>query len=175
MFTGQGPKRPGMCQGLLMSEPVFADAVDEMEPLIRAEAGFSLREVIVHPERLVGLDRIQRTLFGVQVALAAVSGGAMAAVMLSPDQVRQPSIGPVRRAEGIYLPPCYTSWRSSRRATKGTGLPVLRIPLPQLLEVGPDSPTPPPGTGHRNSLPTAISWVRCEPRLVSCGRLPPPT
>ncbi|MFE9141918.1 acyltransferase domain-containing protein [Streptomyces tubercidicus] len=40
MFTGQGPQRPGMCQGLLMSEPVFADAVDEMEPLIRAEAGF---------------------------------------------------------------------------------------------------------------------------------------
>lgn len=92
-----------MCQGLLMSEPVFADAVDEMEPLIRAEAGFSLREVIVHPERLVGLDRIQRTLFGVQVALAAVSGGAMAAVMLSPDQV-QAAINRASAQGGRNLP-----------------------------------------------------------------------
>ncbi len=31
-----------------------------------------MRDVLAHPERLVGLDRIQPTLFGMQVALAAV-------------------------------------------------------------------------------------------------------
>ncbi|MFE7114173.1 type I polyketide synthase [Streptomyces sp. NPDC057654] len=72
VYTGQGSQRPGMCQGLLARNAVFAAAVDELEPMIWAEAGFSLREMIVHSERLAGLERIQPTLFGVQVALTAV-------------------------------------------------------------------------------------------------------
>ncbi|MEH6374745.1 type I polyketide synthase [Streptomyces sp. KLMMK] len=72
VFTGQGSQRPGMCRGLLADEPAFAAVIDELEPLIRAEAGFSLRQMIAEPEHLTGIDRIQPTLFGVQVALAAL-------------------------------------------------------------------------------------------------------
>ncbi|MFH8786957.1 type I polyketide synthase [Streptomyces roseoverticillatus] len=72
VFTGQGSQYPGMCQGLLADEPVFAAAIDELEPLIHTESGFSLREMILEPAGLVGVDRIQPTLFGVQVALAAL-------------------------------------------------------------------------------------------------------
>lgn len=72
VFTGQGSQRPGMCQGLLAGEPAFRSVIAEIEPLIAAEAGFSVREMLTHPSRLVGVDRIQPTLFAVQVALAAL-------------------------------------------------------------------------------------------------------
>ncbi|MFK0132372.1 SDR family NAD(P)-dependent oxidoreductase [Streptomyces rubiginosohelvolus] len=72
VFTGQGSQRPGMCQGLLRDEPEFAAVIDVLEPLIRREAAFSLREVLLHPEKLTGLNRIQPALFAVQVALAAL-------------------------------------------------------------------------------------------------------
>ncbi|MFD9592377.1 type I polyketide synthase [Kitasatospora sp. NPDC059973] len=72
VFTGQGSQYPGMCRGLLTGEPAFAAAIDGLEPLVRAESGLSLRELILQPEQLKGVDRIQPVLFGVQVALAAL-------------------------------------------------------------------------------------------------------
>lgn len=49
VFTGQGSQWPGMCRTLLEGEPVFAGVIDELGPLIAAEAGFSLRAALTTP------------------------------------------------------------------------------------------------------------------------------
>ena len=56
---------------LLTREPVFAATIAEIEPLIAAESGFSVTEAMSAPETVTGIDRVQPTLFAMQVALAA--------------------------------------------------------------------------------------------------------
>ncbi|MGW5401549.1 SDR family NAD(P)-dependent oxidoreductase [Streptomyces sp. NPDC003952] len=72
VFTGQGSQSPGMCQQLLDRDAVFTAAIDEVEPLMAAEGGFSVRRMISHPGELVGDERIQPVLFAVQYGLAAM-------------------------------------------------------------------------------------------------------
>ncbi|MEV4559520.1 SDR family NAD(P)-dependent oxidoreductase [Kitasatospora sp. NPDC049285] len=72
VFTGQGSQRPDMCRGMLAGEPVFAAAIDELEPLIQAEGGFSVRKLIEAGDVSIGIERVQPMLFAVQIALAAV-------------------------------------------------------------------------------------------------------
>ncbi|QDQ09604.1 type I polyketide synthase [Streptomyces spectabilis] len=69
VYTGQGSQWPGMCQGLVDIEPAFRRTIDELEPLVQAESGFSLREMLRDPVRLSGIARVQPTLFAVQLAL----------------------------------------------------------------------------------------------------------
>ncbi|HUO39168.1 MAG TPA: type I polyketide synthase, partial [Mycobacterium sp.] len=71
LFSGQGSQWAGMGTSLLAAEPAFAAAVAEMEPLIAREAGFSVTEAMSAPQTVTGIDRIQPTLFAMQVALAA--------------------------------------------------------------------------------------------------------
>lgn len=71
VFSGQGSQWPAMGADLLASEPVFAATVAKAEPLIARECGFSVTEAITAPEVVTGQDRIQPTLFTMQVALAA--------------------------------------------------------------------------------------------------------
>lgn len=71
VFSGQGSQWAGMGKGLLATESVFAAAVAELEPLIARESGFSVTEAMSAPEKVTGIDRVQPTVFAVQVALAA--------------------------------------------------------------------------------------------------------
>lgn len=72
VFSGQGSQWAAMGADLLVSEPQFAARVAEAEPLIAREAGFSVTEALSAPETVTGIDRVQPTLFTMQVALAAV-------------------------------------------------------------------------------------------------------
>lgn len=71
VFSGQGSQWAAMGTDLLAHEPVFAATIAELEPLIAAESGFSVTGALTAPEKVSGIDRVQPTLFAVQVALAA--------------------------------------------------------------------------------------------------------
>ncbi len=71
VFSGQGSQWAAMGADLLASEPVFAATVAAVEPLIAGESGFSVTEAMTVPQTVSGIDRVQPTLFAMQVALAA--------------------------------------------------------------------------------------------------------
>ena len=71
VFSGQGSQWAAMGADLLANEPVFAATIATIEPLIAAESGFSVTESLTAPEKVTGIDRVQPTLFAMQVALAA--------------------------------------------------------------------------------------------------------
>jgi polyketide synthase 5 len=71
VFSGQGSQWAAMGADLLANEPVFATTIATIEPLIAAESGFSVTEALTAPDKVTGIDRVQPTLFAMQVALAA--------------------------------------------------------------------------------------------------------
>ena len=83
-----------MGAGLLATEPVFAATVAEVEPLIARESGFSVTEAMSAPETVTGIDRVQPTMFTMQVALAAT----MKAYGVQPGAVIGHSMGEVAAA-----------------------------------------------------------------------------
>ncbi|OBH80429.1 polyketide synthase [Mycobacterium scrofulaceum] len=94
IFSGQGSQWAGMGAELLAREPAFAAAVAAAEPLIAAEAGFSVTEAMSAPETVTGIDRVQPTLFAFQVALAT----AMRAHGVRPGAVIGHSMGEIAAA-----------------------------------------------------------------------------
>ncbi|ORW75146.1 sulfolipid-1 biosynthesis phthioceranic/hydroxyphthioceranic acid synthase [Mycobacterium saskatchewanense] len=71
VFSGQGSQWAAMGADLLANEPTFAATIAEIEPLIAGESGFSVTEALTAPEKVTGIDRVQPTIFAMQVALAA--------------------------------------------------------------------------------------------------------
>lgn len=94
LFSGQGSQWAGMGAELLGKEPVFAATIARLEPLIQAESGFSVTEAISAPETVTGIDRVQPTLFAMQVSLAA----ALASYGVKPGAVIGHSMGEVAAA-----------------------------------------------------------------------------
>ncbi len=89
LFSGQGSQWAAMGADLLANESVFAATVAELEPLIAAESGFSVTEAMTAPETVTGIDRVQPTIFAMQVALAAT----MASYGVRPGAVIGHSMG----------------------------------------------------------------------------------
>ena len=69
VYSGQGSQWAGMGQKLLADEPAFAAAVAELEPVFVEQVGFSLQRGAESGEPVVGIDRIQPVLVGMQLAL----------------------------------------------------------------------------------------------------------
>ncbi|WP_409434198.1 type I polyketide synthase [Mycobacterium sp. SMC-14] len=94
VFSGQGSHWVGMGRRLLADEPVFADAVAELEPLFARQVGFSLREVIEQGVEISGDAQVQPVIMALQLALAALwrSYGVV------PDAVIGHSMGEVSAA-----------------------------------------------------------------------------
>jgi phthiocerol/phenolphthiocerol synthesis type-I polyketide synthase D len=102
VYSGQGSQWAGMGRQLLADEPAFAAAVADLEPVFVEQTGFSLRQVLEAGEPVVGIDRIQPVLVGMQLALTALwrSRG------VEPDAVIGHSMGEVSAAvvAGLLTP-----------------------------------------------------------------------
>ena len=94
VYSGQGAQWAGMGRQLLLDEPAFADAVAELEPDFVEQVGFSLLGVLESGEPVVGIDRIQPVLVGVQLALTAL----WRSYGVRPDAVIGHSMGEVAAA-----------------------------------------------------------------------------
>ncbi|MFF5665412.1 SDR family NAD(P)-dependent oxidoreductase [Streptomyces griseofuscus] len=71
VFSGQGSQWSGMGQELLAHDPAFEKALTDVDKLIRAEAGFSVLNLVKAGEPVTGCPKVQPTLFALQIALAA--------------------------------------------------------------------------------------------------------
>ena len=94
VYSGQGSQWAGMGRQLLADEPAFAAAVAELEPVFVEQVGFSLQQVLAGGEPVVGIDRIQPVLVGMQLALTAL----WRSYGVEPDAVIGHSMGEVTAA-----------------------------------------------------------------------------
>jgi phthiocerol/phenolphthiocerol synthesis type-I polyketide synthase D len=94
VYSGQGSQWAGMGRQLLADEPAFAKAVAELEPIFVAQVGFSLQHTLLDGHEVVGIDRIQPVLVGMQLALTEL----WRSYGVTPDAVIGHSMGEVAAA-----------------------------------------------------------------------------
>ena len=94
MFSGQGSHWAGMGQELLADEPVFAEAIAELDPIFVEQVGFSLQQIIADGEAISGDAQVQPVLMGLQLALTEL----WRSYGVHPDAVIGHSMGEVTAA-----------------------------------------------------------------------------
>jgi phthiocerol/phenolphthiocerol synthesis type-I polyketide synthase A len=94
VYSGQGSQWAGMGRQLLADEPAFAAAIAELEPVFIEQVGFSLQQILANGEPVMGIDRIQPVLVGLQLALTQL----WRSYGVHPDAVIGHSMGEVTAA-----------------------------------------------------------------------------
>lgn len=94
VYSGQGSHWAGMGRQLLADEPVFANAIAELEPVFVEQVGFSLQQVIAGGEPVSGDARVQPVLMGLQLGLTEL----WRSYGVHPDAVIGHSMGEVTAA-----------------------------------------------------------------------------
>jgi phthiocerol/phenolphthiocerol synthesis type-I polyketide synthase B len=94
VFSGQGSHWAGMGQQLLDDEPVFAEAIAELDPIFVEQVGFSLQKIIADGEAISGDAQVQPVLMGLQLALTEL----WRSYGVHPDAVIGHSMGEVTAA-----------------------------------------------------------------------------
>ena len=112
---------------------MFADAIAEIEPLIKQESGFSITEAMSAPETVSGIERVQPVIFAMQVALAStarsygVHPGAVIGHSLG-EAAAAVVAGVLSLEDGVRVI-CRRSWLCARLAGGGAmGSVELRSP-----------------------------------------------
>ena len=94
VYSGQGAHWAGMGRQLLADEPVFAEAIAELEPLFVEHVGFSLRQILAEGTAISGDAQVQPVTMGLQLALTEL----WRSYGVAPDAVIGHSMGEVTAA-----------------------------------------------------------------------------
>ena len=141
VFSGDGSQWAEIGADLLANEPVFAATVAEVEPLIAKESGFSVTQALSGAlsaqQTVTGIDRVEPTLFTMQVALAATmekSYGVRPGAVIghSPGEVAAAVVaGALSLEDGVRVI-CRRSALMSRIAGAGA-MASVELPADQVL------------------------------------------
>ncbi|WP_026360449.1 type I polyketide synthase [Amycolatopsis nigrescens] len=141
VFSGYGSHWPAMGKRLLSTEPEFRAAVDALEPIFLAKAGFSLRSRLRSSHPSTDPAVVQPTLFGMQVALAAL----WRAHGVEPAAVLGHSMGEVAAAvvagalavpDGLWTVATRSRLLSELSASGAGAMAVVELSATELAELG---------------------------------------